>query len=260
MVEIETVKEHTCAVREASPSMMCWGGNTYYAPDPTPQYGKPPSIVVHKLGPGAGGAAFSAVPVPVELKATDEKGQMHALDVLDVGMGYESTYAVTVDGRVYAWGWNHRMQLGIVNTDPLVVEPSLVMTQLSTGPEILGDARDVLRSDGSDQCVDMGTSMTYRYRCWGADHMGELGMGVEDINVQFADAATVVPRSAQRMVHGQDHACVLANESGAHEIWCYGRRWVIGDGTTSPSKTIPSRPEAAPVLWDPENFAPALEE
>jgi hypothetical protein len=43
------------------------------------------------------------------------------------------------------------------------------------------------------------------------------------------------------------------------EIWCYGRPGVLGNGTEPVSNmALPSQWEGTPVIWQPENFAPAL--
>jgi alpha-tubulin suppressor-like RCC1 family protein len=227
--QIETVKNHICAVRTVDPTLVCWGSN---------QYLEDGGYIVHKLGPAAATLKYSATPVAVDLGAR----------VVDVGMGFESTYAVTEDGITHAWGYNGRGQIGSTSTDSVVATPVEVMASASTP---LRGATDVLRSDGSDQCAVTHDSTGNHYACWGADDRGELGFGVNGFrNYQFAEPTTVLPASAAKMVHGSDHACITANENGGTEIWCYGRAQFTGSGST---EDVPQT-EPAPVVWDPKNF------
>jgi alpha-tubulin suppressor-like RCC1 family protein len=244
--QIETIKDHTCARRDVAPTLVCWGSNTYLLPDPSPEFGEPVSLVVHKLGPAANGAAFSASPVPVDLGS----------EVRDIGMGFESSFAVTKEGRAYAWGWNLRRQLGVANTASLLPEPAPIVFPRATG-EIapLGDVVGVGRSDGSDQCAEMEFPVNYGgpYLCWGGDDTGELGTGKFGFSQPIAAPAVALPSSARGMVHGSDHGCVLAREDGVDEIWCWGWRHLVANGSTDARDRVP-QPEPRPIVWDPANF------
>ena len=247
VTELETVKNHTCAVRGVDPSMVCWGSN---------QYLEDGGYIIHKLGPGADTLKRSAVPIPVDLGS----------QVLDIGMGYESTYAVAADGHTYGWGLNGKGQIGDGSTDKIIAVPTSVMVQadgadaqghISSGQRPLLNVRDVLRSDGSDQCAEMSDlEFKTRYVCWGGDDHGELGFGIAgNANFFFANPTTVLPQSASKMVHGEDHACVVVNEGTKTQIWCYGKASFVGNGSTDESL---NEPTLAPVVWIPENFTPMM--
>jgi hypothetical protein len=238
VVELETVKNHVCAVRSADPSLLCWGSNSY---DDGGGY------VDFKLGPGAGNLTRSAKPVAVDLGSR----------VVDVGMGFESTYAITADGKLYAWGLNKRGQLGTTDitvsttaNSPISV-PTLVRKQgdadasTNTFVPLLG-AVDVLRSDGSDQCARMQDGT---YMCWGGDDNGELGTGQARFDANFAVLASALPASATKMVHGENHACIAANEDGKAEVWCYGQWDMVGNGSTNGNDGARSQLKPTPIEW-----------
>src|SRR5262249_24997432 len=153
---IESGLRHTCALRNAKPSLVCWGSNS--GEDGT---------INGKLGPAAGVMPFSAHPVEVEPGGI----------ILDVGMGYEATFAVSVDGRTDGWGSNARGQLGIGNTSPIVLNPKPVtmyddLQQLQPLPKV----SHIVRSDGSDECAwILDLTLKSRYLCWGSGDHGELG-------------------------------------------------------------------------------------
>lgn len=234
VVSIDTVKNHTCAVRSAEPTLFCWGSNDYLPSGATS------AILTHKLGPAAGMQAYSATPVPVDLGAR----------VVDVGMGFESTYAVTEDGSVYAWGYNKRVQLGVETTDVVVPDPTIVMT----APGIpLAGAREVLRSDGSDQCAFVEGLDASGYACWGADDDGELGFG-QPGDSQYAKPVKVLPASAFGMVHGENHACAAVSNEDRVDVVCYGKAVLAGIGSSEHDRDLRT---ATPVVWDPAALTPA---
>lgn len=245
VVDIDTVKAHTCARRSAPPSMVCWGSNTYFERLTTS----------HALGPAAAELAFSPRPVPIDLP----------LDVVDIGMGFESTYAVTLNGEVFAWGWNERGQLGVESTDSFVPEPASVFLDAGRGPQRIIGAVEVLRSDGSHQCVRMGVAFAPHssvllgapYLCWGANDRGELGLGDSSLgyqSFQFAMPARAVPDGAQNLVLGEDHACFTLSRDTSWDVYCYGSGGYVGNGSTGPDQA--AQWSAERVLWDPTNFAP----
>jgi alpha-tubulin suppressor-like RCC1 family protein len=239
VVDLETVKNHICAVRSVDPTMVCWGSNQYLEAGGGKDY---------KLGPAAETMNYSTTPVPVDLGAR----------VVDVGMGFESTYAVTEDGTIYAWGLNLRKQLGIGPEDVVIVpQPTRVM--VSEGVPLQG-ALHVLRSDGSDQCAEMkDASLGSKYVCWGSDDNGELAFGVTDVTAPYAMATVLDDErapSAANLVRGEGHGCVTVSDEDGVDIECYGQ--ALYCGIEEPNPDIDQR-EPAKVHWDPEAFASLLE-
>lgn len=249
---IDTVKNHTCAVRSSQPTLVCWGSNVYL------EYSTQPGIISHKLGPGAAGLEYSATPIPVPLP----------VDAVDVGMGYESTYAVGADNIAYAWGFNRARQLGTGSTEMFDGTPQPVKTEvpvgaspsITTGPTVLAGVRDVLRTDGSDQCAELHAPLrASRFVCWGGNDYGELGFIVEDsLNRRFPYAIpTQLPRSSKNLVRGEDHGCVLVEDGGFVQVWCFGQAELVGRGPVTVPEGTPSAPQLVPmtVLWTPDPFA-----
>jgi alpha-tubulin suppressor-like RCC1 family protein len=246
VLKVETVKAHTCALRTAEPKVVCWGSNTYYEK----------MIISHALGPKAAGIPYSARPVPVELEG----------DAIDIGMGFESSYAVTQDGRVFGWGYNGRAQLGVNNLETVVPVPSLVFSDVGPEPQPLLGATEVLRTDGSHQCARVGPDFSAAssadqspYVCWGSNDWGELGFGASALGhtmFRFALPARTLPKTAKTLVMGEDHACFSATENGETKLFCYGNGASVGNGATGADAPVQWR--AQPVVWDPVNFASFL--
>lgn len=232
---IETVTNHACAVRKAAPSLVCWGDNRYLA-------GR--DDLSHKLGPNAAGLKYSATPVSVDV----------AGEVLGVGMGYDTTYAVGSDGRTYAFGLNTDGRLGTGSTAPVVPEPSPVMTRDALGvlAPLMG-IPEFVRSGAANQCVKADVPAGgRRYLCWGTDQQGELGLGPPVGQTRrYATETTVLPLEANKMVHGSAHACVTIDTEEGTNIWCYGQGRLVGNGSMNNNDSVVS-PVA--VVWDPQNL------
>jgi alpha-tubulin suppressor-like RCC1 family protein len=249
VVSVETVKDHTCAKRDAPPTMMCWGSNRLLGPS---------GVVTNKLGSGAQGLSHSAGPVPVDLGSP----------VFDIGIGAETTFAKTLDGRLLGWGHNRGGVTGTQHPiDGVVLEPSLVMSYRSTqvvAPFV--DVIDVLRSSGSGQCGELIDESLYEghYLCWGHDEHGELGFNDPSTVGKTQPVAMPVKaldrvRSARKLVRGEHFACAVTHEADAYEVWCYGKQGMLGNGVVDDGAVArPDQLEAAPVVWNPDNFSPFL--
>jgi alpha-tubulin suppressor-like RCC1 family protein len=242
------VKNHTCAARSEEPTMMCWGSNSNVQ---LPER----SYVNGKLGPAAGDLPYSASPKPVDVGSA----------VFYVGMGAEATYALTRSGLLYAWGENDRLQLGIESREKIVRTPTSVKIETSTGLVPLARAFIALRSTGSDHCVGVEdrTDFDTSYLCWGTDDWGELGVGTEEAaraTHPYPVPVRAVPSTATNLMRGEDHACASVLVGGRPEIRCYGRAGMLGDGSPrAENDDAPSRWQARPVVWEPDNFGSALE-
>lgn len=243
--QIETVTHHTCAVRTANPTLVCWGSNRYDSVNnaiPEPNFGE----IVHKLGPQATQMTHSSIPIPTELDGI----------VLDVGISFEATYAVTSTGKAYAWGLNRRWQLG--TGDDAVATPTPMPVKMLRGSttQFLWDVAEVLRSFGSNQCARLHEAFEgSHYVCWGADDHGELGFGTAGEIARTARAVTVLPISTTSVARGDDHTCAIVNEVNAPAIWCYGVRPLLANGDI---ETGPDRLEPSPISWNPNAFLEAL--
>ena len=236
VISMETVKNHSCAVRSEDPTLMCWGSNQYLEKEGSP--------IIHKLGPAADALEYSAVPIPADL----------GKKIVDVGMGYESTHALSDDGFVFGWGFNGRGQIGSDVTDTVVPAPVLVMT--APGVPLQG-AVDLVRTDNSDECARIGGSIEGSpYDCWGADDNGELGFGGSDFDQKFAAPAAALPASATNLVRGEGHGCLTATQDERVQILCYGQVPLVANGSLDP---FSDQPIPTPILWDPKNFSATTE-
>jgi alpha-tubulin suppressor-like RCC1 family protein len=223
--------DHTCAVRNAAPSLVCWGSNSN-----------------SKLGPAASSLAYSPTPVPVELGTL----------VLGVSVGYESTYALTSGALVYSWGANDRQQLGTSDPPPIPGTPSMVewYDDNNMRPTPLANVADLPRAGVSSACAKIqDLAMRARYFCWGTDEHGELGFAGGGKPYEKARAATILPRSADNMSIGIYVTCITANETGATEIWCYGLSGLVANGTIDLGS---EQLDPLPIKWNPESFEKAL--
>jgi alpha-tubulin suppressor-like RCC1 family protein len=247
VVHFTTVKNHACAVRSNEPTLLCWGSNSHVRP-PEPSY------VNGKLGPGADDFPYSAAPKAVALDSA----------AFYVGMGPESTYALTRGGLLYAWGQNDGHELGIESREKIVRTPTSVKIQTGAGLVPLARVFISMRTGGSDHCVGLAdrTDFGTLYLCWGTDQWGEIGVGTEQAaraTHPYPVPVRAVPSTATSLLRGEDHACSSVLVAGRFEIRCYGRPGVLGNGTEPVSDmALPSQWEGAPVIWKPENFAPAL--
>jgi len=216
--------------------MVCWGSNEY------PPGHDEPILATHQLGPAADGKSYSATPVPVDLGAR----------VVDVGMTYASTYAVTEDGSLYAWGYNNRGQIGVGVKDKVISTPTIVTTD--DGAPLAG-VKEVGRSDGSDQCALVEGISPSNYACWGGDDDGELGLGD---GPQEYWSATPVPderlHAASKMVHGENHACAVVSGDDGVDIVCFGNAQYSGTGSDNHELDIRV---AKSVEWDPALSTPS---
>jgi len=230
--------------------MVCWGSNMRL------EEGK----IAYKLGPNAVDPSgkpleCSAKPVPVDL----------GVEVIDIGMGFESTYAVDANSVAYGWGYNDRRQLGIGRSGEFVEKPERLqfIPRDQPDPVPFTNVRDVLRTDGRDQCAELHSPReTSRFYCWGRDGYGELGQGkVLENTTLLLPTETVLPPSARNLVRGENHGCFLVGADSKHEVWCFGAGQLVANGAARPeisSEAIPPQPEPQPVVWKPENFEAGL--
>jgi alpha-tubulin suppressor-like RCC1 family protein len=234
MEHVNAIGTHSCASRSEPPYIVCWGSN-----------------INGKLGPEAGEVTYSAVPIPVPFGSP----------VRALGMGPEATFVVASDGSVHAWGDNRRHQLGVESREEIVRRPSQVMFESSSGIVPLRGVSFAI----NNLCVGVFDRLAFgsTYVCWGTDDWGELGAGTEQGARALHPYAVVVgalPSTASSLVRGDDHACAAVSIDARSEIQCYGRPGDLGNGASlAPDGDPPSYWEGAPVVWDPANFAPALD-
>jgi hypothetical protein len=181
------------------------------------------------------------------------------------GTGAEASYALAADGLYYAWGENDQLQLGTASRASVVQEPAPVMIEIAGALAPLTGVAGPIRSGGTDHCIgvlerlDFGAS----HVCWGTNDWGEVGAGDVDgarTSHQYPVPMLALPATARELVRGEDHGCGAVSVNGRTEIWCYGRPGVLGNGAPRAEDGEPPGDWlGAPVVWDPANFASALE-
>jgi alpha-tubulin suppressor-like RCC1 family protein len=229
---IEAVASYSCAVRNAAPSLVCWGDN------------RRDGEIIGALGPNAAGLEYSAKPVPVDFIDGGTSRQ-----VLKIGMGYYSTYAVVAGGTTYGFGWNLDGLLGTDSTERIVSTPMPVVVRGAQDRTVpLMGIPTFVRIGALNQCVEVSTSsLGYRYLCWGTDNSGELGLGSIGQTQRYPVPVSVIPFEARNMVHGEAHACVTLTDDERTEILCYGDGTRVGNGSTG---SRAPQTEPAPVVWE----------
>jgi alpha-tubulin suppressor-like RCC1 family protein len=231
--KIDSGLGHTCVVRRGTPSLLCWGSNRSHFGD----------VFDGKLGPTAQNLDYSATPVATNFDAP----------VLNMGIGYESTYAVVADGTTYAWGSDANEQLGTESTGGETDTPGPVKTYDDMQQLVpLRSVSEVARTDASGECAQM-QDLTHgsRYLCWGTDASGELGFGIAGAQVRYPKPTTVLPQEAANLARAEQRSCFTIDKGGVVEIDCFGRQPNgIGDAADSVSDQL----SPVPVQWDPARF------
>jgi alpha-tubulin suppressor-like RCC1 family protein len=243
VVEIETVKNHTCALSNSG--FYCWGTND------RGQLARDPSELT-----------LTHVAQPINLSGST---------VVALGVTFDSTYVVTEPlRRVHAWGYNHRGQLGVGYKTPgdgitggYIWEPQPVLFRRteSDDPVPLDEIVDLFRSDGSDQCglvEALEETAGTPFVCWGGNDHGELGYGTLGTpGEEFYEARPAVALrdfpTATQIAHGEDFACMVGPPSPStpediYDVWCWGRAEFTGNagivevpGVALPPQLTPRR-------------------
>lgn len=187
-----------------------------HPPDPVPPTDGALSWGDNNAGQlGDGSTAERHVPGPVSLPDNA------ALTQLDAGVSH--TLALTLEGRVLAWGDNGAGQLGDGSTDPstapveVALPEGVTVTQVAAG----SDHGLALTSDG-------------RVLAWGSNAVGQLGDGTTTdrttpVEVQLPEDVTVTRLSA-----GEGHSLALTDD-GRVLAWGGNVDGQLGDGTTTNS-------------------------
>lgn len=253
---LETVMNHTCAIRTASPTLVCWGSNRCQKDTmspPEPGVGR----ITHQLGPAATKMTHSATPVPVDHVVDD--GQVNpAPAFVDVGVGLASTYAVGGNGTTYAWGLNDKSQLGTNLSSQEDAAPRPVQVDRQGATDAIRTVADVLSSIGGNQCAKMhDPALGSRFVCWGKDDHGELGFGSAGLTFGAARPASILGLDGTSMARGEEHTCVVF-AAEAVTIHCYGAFPFSAQGST---KSGPDIIQAAkPVVWNTESYSGDLDD
>lgn len=274
-VDVALGDYHTCATR-ADGFLWCWGGHAHGSvrrspdsrhPVPTPvrltpaetPEAAPLRFAATGLGDGhtcgltTGGDIFCWGSGPERL-GTGRKS-LHAqflfpLDAaklpsgtlftsLAVGSGHSC--GISSEGRVYCWGRNDRGQVGQGASSDWVLMPTPIdLTAIE------GDPRFSRLTAGTYHTCGLATDG--RLLCWGANDMGQLGVG--DLADRPAPTKLDAGRMAQHgpitlVTAGFAHTCALASDATA---FCWGD-YVPGLCSTKKTRKDCSLPGPPDEQW-----------
>jgi alpha-tubulin suppressor-like RCC1 family protein len=171
----------------------------YY--DRIPRYmSSPYNGLYRSRGPSG---AFSAEPLPADtIPATFSAGPGHVL-------------AIKSDGTLWAWGGNHKGQLGTGNTEksskPLQIGTDTKWKAVSAG----GNFSLGLKSDGT-------------IWAWGQNYYGELGIGTNDDSLTPIQVGT--DTDWKTIAAGRTHGLAI-KANGTLWAWGHNNGGQLGDGT-----------------------------
>ncbi|RYZ90814.1 MAG: hypothetical protein EOP04_02775 [Proteobacteria bacterium] len=145
--------------------------------------------------------------------------------VSKITAAYNTTCALQINGIAKCWGDNQAGKLG----DGTMINRSSPVEVLS-----LADATDISVSQ-LHTCAVYSAS---RYvKCWGLNHMGQLGIPV---NSQEELTPTQVPgiSDVAKLVTGIDHSCAVLSTNQALVCFGYASGGQLGNGSTVPTYAV----------------------
>ncbi len=146
-----------------------------------------------------------------------------------IAAGAQSSYALTDDGSLYAWGWNDFGQLGTAGTRQAL--PTLVSTAPISAP---------IKKLTAGRYAAYALTTTGQVYAWGRDNLGQLGDGGSTTqNTPVAalrgDIPSGVPVDDIASSSSSDH--VLVRAGGVIYAWGSNAYGQLGIGTTSAQST-----------------------
>ncbi len=230
---------HACALR-ADRTVWCWGSNAYgQLGDQTALQRRRPVQVVGivdavQIAAGPSYTCARTAPGAVWCWGLNDNGQLgigstsNSLqavravgleqNVVDISLGHSHACAARNDGKVLCWGLNGNGQLGDGTTTQRTV-PTLVNDAFGNYVAVAAAA--------SHSC---GLTVGGQPKCWGYNHVGQLGDG-STLQRTTPAAVAVLTDGVVRIAAGSYHTCALRN-TGALFCWGYNADRQIGDGTT----------------------------
>ena len=172
-----------------------------------------------QLGTGTTTSSNSAV-------VTDMTGALAGKTVAAISAANSQSFALTTEGRVYAWGYGGSGQLGTGafsgSTTPIEIDMSGVLagktiTQISAG----ANHAVVIASDGQAYC-------------WGTNGSGQIGHGFSFFYQPYAAAVStagvLAGKTITHVAAGFDHTLAVSSD-GQVFAWGGGVSGALGDGS-----------------------------
>ncbi|MEM6292530.1 MAG: hypothetical protein AAGA54_14745 [Myxococcota bacterium] len=165
-------------------------------------------------------------------------------DVVQVAAGSDVSYAVLLDGSVYAWGENDRGQLGQGTTDG----------DAHPTPTVVDGVEDVLQVAAANTTafalLGNGTVLA-----WGRNHAGQAGVGDDSGDDVLAPTAVVVesgdPLENVVSISGDGFVGMALTHDGTVYAWGLGALGQLGQGfLAGGERDLDNRVYASPVAVD----------
>ncbi len=204
--------EHTLALTTEG-KVYAWGLNTYGQ---------------------LGNNSTTASNVPV---AVDMMGALAGKTVVSIGTGDYHSFAVTNDGRVYAWGEGAFGKLGTGNTATVSTPAAVVASGALAG-------QFVLAVDGGND-YSVARTLSGKLFSWGRNNNGQLGTGNNtDSSVPVA-VAGLAGKTIVEISCGNYHTLALTSDLTVYAFG-YGGFGCLGNGSTANSN-LPVLAGAGPL-------------
>eukprot|EP00756_Hemistasia_phaeocysticola_P008318 Hpha_TRINITY_DN14585_c0_g1::TRINITY_DN14585_c0_g1_i1::g.47039::m.47039 len=212
-------RRHQCGI--AGGQVVCWGYNFFG------ELGQGSSASNRGTSSGDMTGGIPSVPIPASAACT----------VVQVSAHFAHTCALCGDKlTVFCWGYNHRGQLGLGDTND---RGRMANWELSWGPTDLGMSIETLLP-GSYANHNCAVTSTSGLKCWGDGEGGQLGYGSSGAMASKGDAANEMGtslgllkptgRSIERGCVGAEHTCVVYT-GGDVECWGTATYGQLGTGS-----------------------------
>lgn len=179
-----------------------------------------------QLGDGTTNEAWAPVPILTN-------GPLNGKQIESIKIGGGGAFALTTEGRVYAWGANYNGNLGVNGDVNLNYEPTEIYMSGALAGKTIKQLETSLNSGFS--CVLASDDLPY---CWGYNSQGQLGSGLTGIALPYALSPTAVVSNgalAGKTVKNisislGDSICVSGSDNN---VYCWGDNnyGQLGDGT-----------------------------
>ena len=201
VVAISAGREHTCALT-SNGGVKCWGSNDSW-----------------QIGDGLFTSVSSWYVVPLHYYYTSPVDVIGLSNgVVAIAAGGKHTCALTSNDGVKCWGANDAGQLG----DGKGIRRYEAVNVVGLSNEVLA-----LAAGGGHTCA---LTTSGGIKCWGANYLGELGVGTDIIRHELIDVVGL-PGGVSAITIGQEHTCAVTSDGGA-KCWGDNSNGQLGDNTT----------------------------